>query len=138
MVEDVNMLITGMGILSNVRGERKKELLNLTKEIIYWMIMKKKNNRVIREIIKINVIMDYGKTGAEIVADILQAKDTDDKLSSIYTLISMRMAQKSIFTKEQILFIIQKLLSYPFKVRLSISNQILERLKQKEILNSPG
>ena len=80
-----------------------------------------------RKIIKIGVILKYGKSNAEIIAKELMCENTLQKIKSITNIIN-----KSTLTPEQQIFVVQKLLAYPKATRISIANQILKNLKKDE------
>ena len=83
--------------------------------------------RLERKIIKIGVILKYGKSNAEIIAKELMCENTLQKTKSITNIIN-----NTTLTPEQQIFVIQKLLAYPKATRISIANQILKNLKKDE------
>ena len=83
--------------------------------------------RLERKIIKIGVILKYGKSNAEILAKELMCENTLQKTKSITNIIN-----NTTLTPEQQIFVIQKLLAYPKATRISIANQILKNLKKDE------
>ena len=83
--------------------------------------------RLERKIIKIGVILKYGKSNAEIIAKELMCENTLQKTKSITNIIN-----NTTLTPEQQIFVVQKLLAYPKATRLSIANQILKNLKKDE------
>jgi hypothetical protein len=96
--------------------------------------MEEKNNNIkrrmtIREVVKINVIIEYGKEEALKIAEALKCKNTEEKLNSIYNILDCHKIN-GMFTDNQLLFIVQKLLGYPYKTRISISEQICKRLEE--------
>ena len=80
-----------------------------------------------RKIIKIGVILKYGKSNAEIIAKELMCENTLQKIKSITNIIN-----NTTLTPEQQIFVVQKLLAYPKATRISIANQILKNLKKDE------
>ena len=80
-----------------------------------------------RKIIKIGVILKYGKSNAEIIAKELMCENTLQKTKSITNIIN-----NTTLTPEQQIFVVQKLLAYPKATRISIANQILKNLKKDE------
>ena len=83
--------------------------------------------RLERKIIKIGVILKYGKSNAEIIAKELMWENTLQKTKSITNIIN-----NTTLTSEQQIFVVQKLLAYPKATRISIANQILKNLKKDE------
>ncbi len=83
--------------------------------------------RLERKIIKIGVILKYGKSNAEIIAKELMCENTLQKTKSITNIIN-----NTTLTPEQQIFVVQKLLAYPKATRISIANQILKNLKKDE------
>lgn len=83
--------------------------------------------RLERKIIKIGVILKYGKSNAEIIAKELMCENTLQKIKSITNIIN-----NTTLTPEQQIFVVQKLLAYPKATRISIANQILKNLKKDE------
>ena len=83
--------------------------------------------RLERKIIKIGVILKYGKSNAEIIAKELMCENTLQKTKSIINIIN-----NTTLTPEQQIFVVQKLLAYPKATRISIANQILKNLKKDE------
>lgn len=80
-----------------------------------------------RKIIKIGVLLKYGKSNAEIIAKELMCENTLQKTKSITNIIN-----NTTLTPEQQIFVVQKLLAYPKATRISIANQILKNLKKDE------
>lgn len=80
-----------------------------------------------RKIIKIGVLLKYGKSNAEIIAKELMCENTLQKIKSITNIIN-----NTTLTPEQQIFVVQKLLAYPKATRISIANQILKNLKKDE------
>ena len=83
--------------------------------------------RLERKIIKIGVILKYGKSNAEIIAKELMCENTLQKTKSITNIIN-----NTTLTPEQQIFVVQKLLAYPKATKISIANQILKNLKKDE------
>ena len=83
--------------------------------------------RLESKIIKIGVILKYGKSNAEIIAKELMCENTLQKTKSITNIIN-----NTTLTPEQQIFVVQKLLAYPKTTRISIANQILKNLKKDE------
>lgn len=79
-----------------------------------------------RDVIKVGVIMQYGLDNAAIIEEALRSENTEEKLVHIVTIIA-----ECTMKDEQKLFVIQKLLSYPKAIRISIANQIKRRLEEE-------
>lgn len=74
-------------------------------------------------IIKIGVLVDYGKDYQELLINSLNSEDGEEKLKSIENI------SKSNLDINKKLFLIQKLLSMPKHKRKSIANQLIEKNK---------
>lgn len=78
-----------------------------------------------KEYIKVNVLMKYGDENVKVLIDALNCENTNEKLNAIQDIL-----EKTNVKEEEKVFIVQKLLSYPFIVRQSIAKQLEERLNQ--------
>lgn len=76
--------------------------------------------------IKIPVIISYGKEVAEIIADLIDCNNSEEKLASI------KIALELPLKDEQKLFIIQKVLALPKMNRKNIAKGIRRRLENED------
>lgn len=89
--------------------------------------MSENKESVKRNIIKVGVIMRYGINNAVLIHNALKSENTQEKLNSIYDILELCTMKA-----EDKLFVIQKLLSYPKAIRLSIANQLKSRIEKEQ------
>lgn len=80
-----------------------------------------------REIIKIGVLLKYGTHNLKLIEKALRSENTKEKLQAMYTLLNQWDGKE-----EELLFVLQKLLAYPKKTRISIADQLFKYINKSK------